>query len=61
MSDKNISKEYVTKLISDLVAEGESKEELDLWLDIFNTMAPEQQQKLVGNLEAELEELKKIQ
>jgi len=59
MSD-NLSKEYIHKIIEELVSLGEDKEELSLWLTMYEAMIPEEQKKLVKNLEDELEELQKL-
>lgn len=59
MSD-NYTKTHLQELIRALVNEGESKEELFLWFDLFEAMDAGEQKKLLQNLEKELEDLKKL-
>ena len=44
-------------LIDKLVSHGEDKAELDFWRSIFDSLKPEEQDKLVANLTAELKRL----
>lgn len=47
-------------LISELVKFGEDKDELEIWLTVFPDLEAGEQNELLGNLRAELEQLKKI-
>jgi len=57
MTTSNISKEYLEKLIANLVKEGEDKAELSMWLDLYDLLSPEERETLVNNLEKELKDL----
>lgn len=56
----NTSKEYLENLITELVKVGESKEELSMWLELYDILSPEEREKIVGNFEKELEQLRKL-
>ncbi|MFA6896651.1 MAG: hypothetical protein WC242_05645 [Candidatus Paceibacterota bacterium] len=57
MTINNISKEYLEKLIAELVKAGEDKTELSMWLDLYDLLSPEERETLVNNLEKELKDL----
>ncbi len=46
--------------IDELLLLGEDAEELKFWKNIISDLTPEEQEKLRANLQAELEELKKL-
>jgi len=50
----------IGKIIGELLHLGEDAEELKFWKNIFEDLAPEEQEKLRANLEGEIEELKKL-
>lgn len=50
----------IGKIIGELLHLGEDAEELKFWKNIFEDLAPEEQEKLRVNLEEELKELKKV-
>lgn len=54
------SKEYLEKLITDLCKEGEDKEELSLWLNLYDTLNESERMALINNLEKELKDLKNL-
>jgi hypothetical protein len=54
----NTSKEYLAKLILELSEEGENKEELHLWYNLYDLMEKKEIEDLIINLEKELEQLK---
>ncbi|MFZ3011946.1 MAG: hypothetical protein WA060_03055 [Minisyncoccia bacterium] len=60
MTTSNTTKEYLQKLITDLVKNGEDKEELSVWLDLYDLLSPEERTTLVGNLEKELKDLQEL-
>ena len=57
MTINNTKKEYLEKLIADLVKNGEDKEELSMWLDLYDLLFPEERETLVNNLKKELKDL----
>lgn len=60
MTTSNITKGYLEKLISELVKNGEDKEELSMWIDLYDILSPEERETLIGNLEKELRDLQKL-
>ncbi|OGJ09449.1 hypothetical protein A2356_01205 [Candidatus Nomurabacteria bacterium RIFOXYB1_FULL_39_16] len=60
MTINNTKKEYLEKLIADLVKNGEDKEELSMWVDLYDLLSPEEREALVHNLEKELGDLQKL-
>ncbi len=54
------SKQRFQDLAARLVKLGESKEEFDLWLKIFDDLPEDKQRELVSMMLKELEELEKI-
>jgi len=60
MTTNNISKEYLEKLIDDLVKEGEDKAELSMWVDLYDLLSPEERETLAVNLEKELKDLQEL-
>lgn len=60
MTTSNIQKEYLEKIVTELVELGEDKKDLSLWIEIYDVMSPEEQGKLLQNLEKELEDLGKL-
>jgi len=50
----------IGKIIDELLLLGEDAEELKFWKNIFEDLAPEEQEKLRMNLEEELKELQKL-
>jgi len=60
MTTNNISKEYLEKLIDDLVKEGEDKAELSMWVDLYDLLSPEERETLAVNLEKELKDLNEL-
>jgi hypothetical protein len=60
MPTNSITKEYLEKLITDLVGAGEEKEELSIWIDLYDILSSEERNKLVHNLEKELKDLQEL-
>jgi hypothetical protein len=60
MTINNISKEYLEKLIAELVKAGEDKIELSMWLDLYDLLSPEEREALISNLEKELKDLQNL-
>ncbi len=60
MITNNITKEYLEKLVASLVKNGEEKEELSMWLDLYDVLSPEELEKLINNLEKELKDLQSL-
>lgn len=60
METNNTSKEYLEKLITELCEAGEAKEELSMWIDLYDAMSKEELKKLINNLERELDDLQKL-
>ncbi|MFA5999838.1 MAG: hypothetical protein WC783_02565 [Candidatus Paceibacterota bacterium] len=56
----NNSKEYLEKLINDLCKEGEDKDELTLWLNLYDALTEDERTALIDNLEKELQQLKNL-
>lgn len=57
MTTSNVSKEYLGKLIAELVEAGEDEEELSVWIDLYDLLSPEELATLIRNLEKELKDL----
>lgn len=53
-------KEKLENFIKELIELGEDERELKFWQEIFDDLEEEEKQKLLDNLEEELEKLKKI-
>lgn len=53
-------KEKLENLIKELIELGEDERELKFWQEIFDDLEEEKKQKLLGNLDEELEKLKKL-
>ena len=53
----NISKQNLEKLVGQLSNLGEDKDELNLWLTIFEDLEPEEQGELTTILQDELKKL----
>lgn len=49
--------EELSKIIDQLVALGEDKDELNFWLRIYDDLEPDAQSELVNNLTKELQDL----
>lgn len=60
MTINNTTKEYLEKLVADLVKNGEDKEELSMWLDLYDVLSPEELEKLINSLEKELKDLQSL-
>jgi len=56
----NNSKEYLEKLVVELCKEGEDKEELSLWVDLYDALTEDERTKIIFNLEKELKALKAL-
>lgn len=56
----NTSKEYLEKIIIELCKIGEDKEELSMWIDLYDALSGEERVTLIGNLEKELKDLKNL-
>jgi hypothetical protein len=54
------SKENLEKLIDELCNVGEDREELTLWLNLYDILSEEEKSTLVANLEKELKQLKAL-
>ncbi len=54
-----MTKEELSKIIDQLVALGEDKDELNYWLSIYDDLEPDAQTELVNNLKTELQDLQK--
>lgn len=60
MPTNNTSKEYLEKIITELVKNGEDKEELSVWIELYDILSPPELEKLINNLEKELKDLRKL-
>lgn len=60
MTTNNITKEYLEKLVADLVKNGEDKEELSMWIELYDVLSKEELEKLINNLEKELKDLENL-
>ena len=60
MPHNNNSKEYLENIIANLCKKGEDKEELSMWIDLYDAMSPEEQKSLIENLEKELKDLENL-
>ncbi len=60
METNNISKEYLKKLTTELVKIGENKEELSMWIDLYDLLSTEERNTLINNLEKELKNLQNL-
>ena len=60
MTVNNTTKEYLEKLVADLMKSGEDKEELSMWVDLYDLLSPEERETLVNNLEKELRDLETL-
>jgi len=60
MTINNISKEYLGKLIAELVKAGEDKVELSMWLDLYDLLSQQEREALISNLEKELKDLQNL-
>ena len=59
MKQFNMSKEYLEKLITELCENGEDKDELSMWILLYDAMSDDEKKCLIENLEKELGDLKK--
>lgn len=57
MLKTNLTKEYLEKLVSDLIGLGEDQEELSIWVDLYDAMNDMEKTKLIKNLEKEIKQL----
>jgi len=57
---KNTTKEYLEKLTNELCKEGENREELAIWVDLYDAMSGEERKTLIDNLEKELKGLQEL-
>jgi len=60
MTTNNTSKEYLEKIITELVKNGEDKEELSMWIELYDVLSPEELETLTKNLEKELRDLQSL-
>lgn len=60
MTTNNTSKEYLEKIITLLVEAGEDKEELSMWIELYDILSPEELKTLIKNLEKELKDLQSL-
>jgi hypothetical protein len=60
MEKNNLSKEYLEELIEKLVKAGEDKEELSLWVELYDVLTEEERAKIIANLEKELQDLQSL-
>lgn len=60
MTTNNTSKEYLEKIITELVKAGEDKEELSMWVELYDVLSPEELETLINNLEKELKDLQSL-
>lgn len=60
MQINNTSKEYLKKLVADLVKNGEDKIELSMWVELYDVLSPEELKTLINNLEKELKDLQNL-
>lgn len=61
METNNISKEYLEKLVAELVTLGENQEELSMWIELYDTLSEEERKKIILNLEKESKDLRSLQ
>ncbi len=54
MLKSNLTKEYLEKLVKDLVSLGEDEGELSIWVDLYDAMNDAEKTKLIKNLEKEI-------
>ncbi len=57
MLKSNLTKEYLEKLVKDLVSLGEDEGELSIWVDLYDAMNDAEKTKLIKNLEKEIKQL----
>lgn len=56
----NMEQAELENLIEKLIKLGEDKSELNFWLKLYPDLEPDEQEKLVKNLENELSQLEKL-
>ena len=54
----NVSDTQFKAVVDELIAQGEDREEMEYWADIFSDLPPEKQKEILELFEKELEELK---
>lgn len=55
-----MQKAELQKLVSNLSNLGEDAKELNLWLNIYDDLQPDEQEELTANLQDELKKLERI-
>lgn len=55
------TKEEINKLVEELVSLGEDKDELNVWIELYELMPEENRVELANNLQSEIDHIKLTQ